>query len=97
MDANESWLGFKIIYHLDPTLSIAEQTEVCWAFIAEAIEKNGLGYHGGGRTFVQGFANAAYPASATEAQRQAVADWLARHPGVLEFEVGPLEAESQDE
>jgi uncharacterized protein YggL (DUF469 family) len=96
MNSNEPWLGFKIVYQLNPKLSVAEQDEIGWAFIAEAIEKYGLCYNGGGRTFAQGFAIGKYPASASEVQRQAVADWLARHPSVLKFEVGPL-GESQDE
>ena len=96
MRVNEAWLGFKIIYVIDPKLSDPEQETVDRAFITEAIEKNGLVYHGGGRTHVQGFANAEYPASATEPQRQAVTEWLAGNPGVVEFEVGPLQVETED-
>jgi len=94
MDSKESWLGFKVIYRLDPRLTISEQEEVAWAFIIQAIEENKLFYHGGGRAHTHGFANAEHPASATEAQRQEVSDWLAGHPNVLEFEVGRLEVES---
>jgi uncharacterized protein YggL (DUF469 family) len=93
MDSSEPWLGFSIIYSLDPQLRVSEQDRVNATFLTQAIEKNGLFYHGGGRTPTHGFANAQYPTSATQAQRQAVAAWPAGHPGVLEFEIGSLEIE----
>jgi uncharacterized protein YggL (DUF469 family) len=83
--ASTPWLGFRIVFQLDPKLSVPEQDEVHWSFILQAIEANGLFCHGGGR--VCGFANAEYPVSATEEQRQAVTDWLRGHPAVVQFEV----------
>jgi uncharacterized protein YggL (DUF469 family) len=95
MDSDDAYLGFRVEFHVDPNLSILEERELLGAFVSDAIEKNGLFCHGGG-LFV-GFANAAYPASATDAHRQAVVKWLAGHPSVVEFEVGPLEVEPEPE
>jgi uncharacterized protein YggL (DUF469 family) len=87
--ADQPWLGFRVVYELDPKLSDSAQDEVGSSFINQAIEANGLCYHGGGRTTVQGFANAEDPASATEAQRQAVTNWLRGNPAVVKFKSGP--------
>src|SRR5262249_52335413 len=90
---DEPWLGFKVVYALDPKLSEPDQDEFGRSFINQAIEANGLFYHGGGKALAQGFANAESPASATPAQREAVTNWLRGNPAVVKFEVGPLEVE----
>jgi len=90
---DEPWLGFKVVYQLDPKLTDSEQDEINRSFISQAIEGNNLLYHGNGRADVQGFAYAEYPVSATEEQRQAVANWLRGNPSVVQFDLFPLEVE----
>ena len=54
-------------------------------FLSEAIEARGLTYGGAEEGFV-----AALRGSATEADRDAVRDWLAARPEVASAEAGPL-------
>lgn len=66
-------------------LSAAEADRFWDAFLAEAIEARGLTYGGGEEGFV-----AALRGSATEADRDAVRDWLAARPEVVSAAIGPL-------
>ena len=76
--------GFHVRFALR-ALSAAEADRFWDAFLAEAIEARGLTYGGGEQGFV-----AALRGSATEADRDAVRDWLAARPEVMSAEVGSL-------
>ena len=74
----ESVIVFPIRYRIAPGLS-------------EAIEGNDLQFGGGGGgDWQQGIAEPHSTDAATEDQRQAVEEWLGRHPQVVEFSVGQL-------
>jgi len=76
--------GFHVRFALR-ALSAAEADRFWDAFLAEAIEARGLTYGGAEEGFV-----AALRGSATEADRDAVRDWLAARPEVMSAEVGSL-------
>lgn len=76
--------GFHVRFVLR-ALSAAEADRFWDDFVAEAIEARGLTYGGGEQGFV-----AARRGSATEADRDAVRDWLAARPEVASAEIGPL-------
>ena len=80
-------LGFEVTFELQQPIPEAQSWEFWDAFIAEAIESNGLMF-GGGET---GFVCGARRASATEEHRQAVESWLTRRPEVKSVLVGQLE------
>ena len=87
-------VGFRVAYQLDPKQSESEWDEFGQSFISQAIEGNGLCYHGGGRDTTQGFASAEDSDSATEDQRSAVDKWLRSNRFVVQCDVGPLEPEA---
>ncbi|WP_043238129.1 YggL 50S ribosome-binding family protein [Stutzerimonas azotifigens] len=66
----------------------SEAVNACFrAFLAEAIEGNGLGYVGGED---YGFICLARRGSVTEEQRQRVQQWLEGRPELAEFQLSPL-------
>jgi uncharacterized protein YggL (DUF469 family) len=82
---------FPVRYLIESGLRPQDRNTVIEAFIAEAIESNDLVFGGGGSgNWQRGIAEPYSKNDATEAQRQAVADWLRNHPRVVEFVVGPL-------
>lgn len=76
--------GFHVRFVLR-TLSAAEADRFWDAFLIEAIEARGLMYVGADEGFV-----AALRGSATEADRDAVRDWLAARPEVVSAAIDPL-------
>jgi uncharacterized protein YggL (DUF469 family) len=85
---------FEVRFRMAPRLSMRARNAVIEAFITEAIEGNDLQFGGGGGgQWWEGIAEPHSTLAATEAQRQAVEAWLAHHPRVVEFEVGPLESD----
>lgn len=72
--------------------SIEERNRVFETFVEQAIEGNDLVCGGGGVGLELGFfvTSAKRRGSATEGNRRAVGEWLAAHPLVEKYEVGPL-------
>lgn len=80
-------LGFEVAFELRRPLG-ATQVEQFWdAFIAEAIERHGLAFGGGGNT---GFVTVVGRGSATETHRALVRAWLVARSEVAAVSVGPL-------
>lgn len=83
--------GFEVSYRVAPHVPEAEREEVLWKFITEAVEPNGLAAGGGGGEDHSFFVvTAKNRASATDAQRLALREWLTKCPEVVDPEVGPL-------
>lgn len=78
--------GFDLRFIFKPGVSPAEETAFWGAFLAEAIDANGLLFCGG----AEGFVYRAGRASCTSKDRFAVAMWLCRHPEVCNEHVGRL-------
>lgn len=84
-------LGFEVTYSLPQGTSQEERVTFLWSFLEEAAEANGLLAGGGGSDPAHFFVvSAKRRGSATEEQRIAVSEWLAKNPRVAAFNVGPL-------
>lgn len=79
--------GFAVSFRFDPALDDAACRALLARFVAEALEARGLAYGGGEHAFV----TCRNGASATEADRAAVARWLRGCAGVQAVVVGPCE------
>jgi len=84
-------MGFEVRYRIAPQVPETERDELLWKFITEAVEPNGLAAGGGGGEEHSFFVvSARNRASATNSQRLALREWLAKCSGIVESEVGPL-------
>ncbi|MFP4897286.1 YggL family protein [Paraburkholderia sp. EG304] len=84
-------LGFAVSAALREGVSAADAELVCDSFISERIEATRLAYGGAIVDKLDGFVTAyAGRASATEAQRGVVRDWLEARPELMAVDVGPL-------
>lgn len=83
-------LGFALGFRIGAPWGSKGADEFIDAFLAEAVEPQGLGFLGGGRDEWTGFVTAFGRRSVTPSQRDAVLAWLRAHEVAHAVRAGPL-------
>jgi uncharacterized protein YggL (DUF469 family) len=83
---------FPIRFRFESGLSVGDRNQLLDDWIKGAVEANGLAFGGGGCGSVwSGLVQIEGRGSATAAHQRIVGHWLAHHPRVLAYAIGPLE------